>query len=256
MNITLQGKVAVITGAASGVGLATTREFLSSDARAVIAVDVKDPPSEDLQRLSTQYGDRLVYVCGDVGLESTAQSFTRVAGERFGRIDILFNNAGVGLVGPIHEHTSEQWDRVMNTNVKSIFWAAKSVIPMMIQQGGGVILNTGSISGHVGIAGQGVYGPSKGAVHQMTKQMAIEYADRGIRVNAIALGTVDTPMLQQAAETTDDPARFLEGLKSMHPIGRIATAEEAAKFVTFLASDAASFCTGAILSLDGGFIAR
>jgi NAD(P)-dependent dehydrogenase (short-subunit alcohol dehydrogenase family) len=144
----------------------------------------------------------------------------------------------------------------MNTNVKAVYWAASRVIPIMLQQREGVILNTGSISGLVGIAGQGAYAASKGAIHQMTRQMAVEYAASGIRVNAVALGTVDTPMLHRAAQESSNPDAFVETLQSQHPIGRIATAEEAARCITFLASDSATFFTGAILSLDGGYTAQ
>ena len=166
------------------------------------------------------------------------------------------NNAGVALVKPIHEHTESDWDFIMDTNVKALYWSARHVVPMMLQQRAGVILNTGSISGHVGIKGQGAYGPSKGALHQMTRQMAIEYAEYGIRVNALALGTIDTPIVQKSAEESGDPAAFVKMLKDNHPIGRIASASEVACFFTFLASDQATFFTGAILSMDGGFIAH
>lgn len=144
----------------------------------------------------------------------------------------------------------------MDTNVKAIYWSARHVVPVMRRQKSGVILNTGSIAGLVGIAYQGACGPSKGAVHQLTRQMAIEYAADGIRVNAVAPGTVDTPILRKSAQDSGDPQAFLIGLQNAHPIGRIATAEEAAKFMTYLASDDAGFFTGAVLSLDGGFTAK
>ncbi len=120
----------------------------------------------------------------------------------------------------------------------------------------GLILNTGSISGHVGITNQGAYGPSKGALHQMTRQMAIEYAKYGIRVNSVALGTVDTPIVYRSAMDSGDPDAFLAMLRGNHPIGRIATPEEVACFFTYLASDYATFFTGSILSMDGGYIAH
>jgi NAD(P)-dependent dehydrogenase (short-subunit alcohol dehydrogenase family) len=168
----------------------------------------------------------------------------------------MINNAGVAVIKKIADHTPEEWDRVMNINVKSIYWSAKSVVPEMQKRGGGLFLNTGSISSVVGLAEQGAYGPSKGAVIQITRQMAIDYAPDNIRVNAVCPGTVDTPLLQRAALESGDPQRFLDGLKSAHPIGRIALPQEIASFYRFLASDEARFFTGAILMIDGGFTAR
>jgi NAD(P)-dependent dehydrogenase (short-subunit alcohol dehydrogenase family) len=196
------------------------------------------------------------YVCGDVGLEATAVSYTAAAVEGLGRLDILVNNAGQSVVKPLHEHTPEDWERVFNSNVKAIYWAARHVIPQMIAQGGGVILNTGSISGEVGIPTQGAYAPSKGAIHQMTRQLAIEYAPYGIRVNAVACGTVDTPIVHRSAQASGDPAAYWAMLKENHPLGRIAQPEEVAAFFTYLASDLAGFFTGAVLMMDGGYTAR
>lgn len=252
MHITLEGKTAIVTGAASGIGLAIVQSYLEADAN-VVAVDVTPEP-ESLRALSA--GKRLGYVCGDVTREETARAFVQKAMQAFGRVDILVNNAAISVVKPLHEHTPEEWDAVMNTNVKAIFLAARHVVPVMLQQRSGVILNTGSISGQVGIPGQGAYAPSKGALHQMTRQMAIEYAPHGIRVNAIGLGTVDTPLVHRSAAASGNAEQFWAMLKDNHPIGRIASASEVAAFFTFLASDVASFFTGSILMLDGGFTAR
>jgi dihydroanticapsin dehydrogenase len=254
MQVTLTGKVAIVTGAASGIGAAIVRRYLESDAKGIVAVDLAPHLPPELTQLA---GDRLRYVRGDVALEPTAAEFTRVALESFGnRIDVLVNNAGVSVVKPIHEHTGEDWDRVMNTNVKAMFWAARHVIPVMIRQKSGVVLNTGSISGETGIPGQGAYGPSKGAVHELTRQMAVEYAPHNIRVNAVACGTVDTPIVHTSAAATGDPAAFWKMLRDNHPIGRVASPDEVAAFFTYLASDLASFFTGAILMLDGGYTAH
>lgn len=253
MNVTLSGKTAVVTGAASGIGLATVRRFLEAGAQGVIAVDV----GPDLPAVINEIGAaRVHYLRGDVAEESTAREFVRLAMDTYGRLDILVNNAGVSVVKPIHEHTSAEWDRVMTVNLKAAYWAAKHAIPVMIAQHSGVILNTGSISGETGIPGQGAYGPSKGAMHQMTRQMAIEYAPHGIRVNAICCGTVDTPLVHRAAADSGDPAKFWAMLKDNHPIGRVATPDEIACFYTYMASDLASFFTGAIIAMDGGYTAR
>jgi dihydroanticapsin dehydrogenase len=256
MNISLANKVAVVTGAASGIGLAITSQFLKCGAAGLIAVDRQPGMPEKLRACQEEFGSKLVMVQGDVGEESTAEQFTRAAMDHFGRIDILVNNAGVSVVRAIHEHTPEEWDRVMNTNVKAVYWASRHVIPIMMEQHTGLILMTGSISGEAGIPGQGAYAASKGALHQMTRQMAVEYARHNIRVNAVGCGTVDTPIVHNAAKASGNEAGFWEMLRSNHPIGRIATAEEVASFFAYLASDHATFFTGSVLMMDGGYTAH
>lgn len=252
MDLNLTGKVAIVTGAGSGIGLEVARLYLESGAD-VVAVDL------DLARAQAELPDgpgRLWTVVGDVSLGETADRYAAEAVQAFGRIDVMVNNAGVALTRSIAEVSPDEWDRVMNVNVKSLYWSARSVVPIMKTQKDGLFLNTGSISSVVGIPGQGVYGPSKGAVVQITRQMAIEYAADGIRSNAVCPGTVDTPLLRQAADQSGDPAGFLKGLQDAHPIGRIASADEVARFYVFLASDYARFLTGAILMIDGGFTAH
>ena len=256
MNISLAGKVSVITGASSGIGLAIVRLFLESAADGVVGVDLPRKIPRAVSDLKDSYGDRLQLVMGDVGIEATAVEFTQIALQHFGKVDVLINNAGTSVVKPLHEHTPEEWDLVLNTNVKAIYWAARHIIPGMIKGGGGVILNTGSISGQVGLVGQGAYAASKGAVHQVSRQMAIEYAPYNIRVNAICPGTVDTPLVQRSAEASGDPEAFWQMLRKGHPIGRIASPEEIAKVFLFMASDAASFITGSLLYVDGGYTAQ
>lgn len=256
MNISLTGKVAVVTGGSSGIGLAVVKQYLECDAAGVVAVDRRQGDPPELTECKARFADRLQILEGDVGVEETAMEFTRTAMERFGRLDVLVSNAAVSVVKPIHEHTPEEWDQVFNSNVKAVYWASRHVIPLMMRQGGGLILISGSISGEVGIPTQGAYGPSKGALHLMTRQMAVEYAKHNIRVNAIACGTVDTPIVHASAAASGDPAGYLEMLKRGHPIGRIASAEEVATFFAYMASDSASFFTGAILMMDGGFTAQ
>lgn len=256
MNVSLNGKVAVVTGASSGIGLAVTRKYLESDAAGVVAVFRRTVVPPQLEESQACFGDRLQIVHGDVAAEVTAVAYTRVAMERFGRIDVHVCNAAISVVKAIHEHTPEEWDEVFNANVKAVYWASRYVIPIMIRQGGGLFLLSGSISGEVGIPTQGAYAPSKGALHQMTRQMAMEYARHNIRVNTIACGTVETPIVHASAQKSGDPEGYWEMLRSNHPIGRIASADEVASFYTYMASDHASFFTGSILMMDGGFTAR
>lgn len=248
----LDGKVVVVTGAAAGIGEAIVRLFLAEGAR-LVAVDSDTRLDTVFER---EDAARLRTVVGDVASGETAELYTRTALDAFGRVDVMVNNAAISVVKPIAEHSPEEWDRVMNVNVKSLYWSARSLVPVMTGQGGGLFLNMGSISSVVGLGSQGAYGPSKGAVIQVTRQMAVDYASVGIRANAVCPGTVDTPMLHRAAADSGDPDAFLKGLGSAHPIGRIAAADEIARFFLFLASDDARFFTGAVLMIDGGFTAR
>jgi len=251
----LSNKVVIVTGAASGIGEAIVELFLESGAK-VVAVDIDPKLPAVAAKVAGDAANRVRCVVGDVSLESTARAYTREALAAFGRIDVMINNAGIVVIKKIADHTPEEWDRVFNINVKSIYWSARCVVPEMQKTGGGLFLNTGSISSVVGLNEQGAYGPSKGAVIQITRQMAIDYAVDNIRVNAVCPGTVDTPLLQKAAIDSGDVNKFLDGLKSAHPIGRISTPREMAAFYRFLASDVATFFTGAILMIDGGFTSR
>lgn len=251
----LDGKVCVVTGAASGIGAAILRRYLEEGAR-VVAVDLAPALPNDLTPLRDRFADRLRYVSGDVAKEQTAAAYVREALASFGRIDVMVNNAAILVVKAIHEHTPDEWDRTFDVNVKSLYWSARHCVPVMKKAGGGLFLNTGSISAVTGMPGQGAYCPSKGAVIQITRQMAVEYGGDGIRANAVCPGTVDTPLLQKGAVDSGDPKAFLHSFASAHPIGRIASSEEIAEFFVFLASDRARFFTGAVLMIDGGYTAK
>jgi NAD(P)-dependent dehydrogenase (short-subunit alcohol dehydrogenase family) len=256
MNISLQSKVAIVTGAFSGIGLAITRRFLECGITGFIAVDRRPKVPEQLRTLQEKFGSKLVLLNGDVAEGVTSERFTKAAMDKFGRIDILVNNAAISVVRAVHEHTPEEWDAVMNSNVKSVYWAARHVIPVMIRQHSGLILMTGSISGEAGIPMQGAYAPSKAALHEMTRQMAIEYAKHNIRVNAIACGTVDTPIVHSSAKASGDEQGFWNMLLRNHPIGRVASADEVAAFFAYMSSDYATFFTGSVLMMDGGYTAQ
>ena len=256
MEISLQNKVAVVTGASSGIGLAITNTYLECGARGVVAVFRRQQTPAELIEIQRRYPRQLVLVHGDVGEEQTSIEFMRAALDQFGRIDVLVSNAAVSIVKPVHLHTTEEWDEVMNSNVKALYWAARHLIPVMIAQRSGLILVSGSISGVAGIPTQGAYAPSKGALHQMTRQMAVEYAQHGIRVNTIACGTVDTPIVHKSAEASGDADAYWAMLRNAHPIGRIANADEVAAFYAYMATDLASFFTGAVLMMDGGYTAQ
>jgi NAD(P)-dependent dehydrogenase (short-subunit alcohol dehydrogenase family) len=222
----------------------------------VVAVFRREGLPAELAEVQKLYQEKLIIVRGDVGDEQTAINFTKTAIDRCGRIDVLVNNAAVSIVKALHLHSPEEWDAVMNANVKSLYWAARHVIPVMIEQHNGLVLISGSISGEAGIPTQGAYAASKGALHQMTRQMSIEYAKYGVRVNTVACGTVDTPIVHQSALASGDPEGYWAMLRNAHPIGRIASAQEVASFYTYMASDLASFFTGAVIMMDGGYTAQ
>jgi len=251
----LDNKVVIVTGAASGIGAQIVELFLKAGAR-LVGVDVDPHLTEWVAELDTLHPGQIRGVLGDVAEEATANAYLQEALDSFGTIDVMINNAAISYVKRITDHTPDEWDRVMNVNLKAIYWSARAVVPVMQQFGGGLFLNTGSISSVVGIADQGAYAPSKGAIIQLTRQMAIDYAADNIRVNAVCPGTVDTPLLRRSATNTGDAERFMAGLMAGHPVGRIAQAEEIAQFYLFLASDHARFFTGAILMIDGGFTAQ
>ena len=256
MNISLNGKVAVVTGASSGIGLAITRTYLDCDSAGVVAVfrwkEVPDELSEAL-RLNP---DRLMMVRAMWRWSRPRSRSRRQRWNVSADWNVLVSNAAISIVKAVHLHTPEEWDTVMNANVKSLYWAARHVIPVMMEQKSGLILISGSISGEVGIPTQGAYAPPKAALHQMARQMAIEYGAHGIRVNTIACGTVDTPIVHQSAAASGDPDGYWKMLRNAHPIGRIASADEVASFYAYMATDLASFFTGAILLIDGGYTAQ
>jgi NAD(P)-dependent dehydrogenase (short-subunit alcohol dehydrogenase family) len=221
---------------------------LAERGASVVAVDVS-PKVEEL------VGERVTAVEGDASVAATAERAAETAAQRFGRIDVLVNNAGHIVWKTLADTTEAEWDRVMAVNVKSMFLHCRAVLPAMLAQGGGAIVNTASISGLIGLPGQAAYAASKGAVVQLTRQLAVEYGGANIRVNAVAPGAVATPFLLDFVATLDDPDGVAAEIKASHPLNRFAEPEEVAESILFLASDAAAFTTGTILGVDGGYTA-
>jgi NAD(P)-dependent dehydrogenase (short-subunit alcohol dehydrogenase family) len=238
------GKVAIVTGAAGAIGSAVTRLLVDGGA---------DVVATDLAAIAV--ADGVVALEGDASLAETAERAVRTAVGHFGRLDVLVNNAGHIVYKTILDTSDEEWDRVMAVNVRSMFVHCRATIPIMQEQGGGAIVNVASISGLIGIPALTAYTASKGAVVQLTRQLAVEWAAAGIRVNAVAPGAIDTPFLTDFVSAQDDPEEVAAAIRAEHPLGRWGTAGEVAEAVVFLASDRASFVTGAVLAADGGFTA-
>lgn len=249
----LGGKVALITGGASGMGMVASRLFAAEGA-SVVLTDVADEPGEAVATEITSAGGNAAYVHADVSIEDDCAAMVRTAVETFGGLHILYNNAGVmpNDDSSVHTNTEALWDLVLGINVKGVAFGCKYGIPAMIESGGGSIVNVASFVAWMGAAtSQTAYTASKGAVLAMTREIAVEYARKGIRCNALCPGPIDTPLL---AELLSDDAKRQRRFVHI-PMGRLGRAEELAKAALFLASDDSSFMTGASLIVDGGITA-
>lgn len=249
----LSGKVAVITGASSGIGRAAA-ELFARESAAVVAADVLDDAGRDLADAISSAGGTCTYVHADTGREADIEAMIHLALSQYGRLDVLFNNAGIeGLQGATADADVDNWDRVININLKGVFLGMKHGIKAMLQHGGGAIVNNASVAGLVGFANIPAYCAAKGGVVQLTRAAAIEYATQNVRVNCLCPGVIDTPMVQRF---TGGDAAATNAMTAMEPVGRLGRADEVAQLALYLASDRASFVTGAIVPVDGGFVAR
>jgi NAD(P)-dependent dehydrogenase (short-subunit alcohol dehydrogenase family) len=247
----LTGKVAIVTGGASGIGRATVL-LLARAGAAVAVVDLDQVGGDSMARQIVGAGGRVIFIPADVSQEAACQRAVERTVREFGRLDILFNNAGIVRRATVVDTSIEDWDRVMAVNVRSVFLLCKYAIPHMAAAGGGSIINNASGWGIVGGGRAAAYCASKGAIVQLTRAMAIDHGAESIRVNCICPGDTDTAMLRsEARQLGVDEARFLAE-SADRPLRRIAQPEEIAQAVLFLASDAASFVTGAVLAVDGG----
>jgi NAD(P)-dependent dehydrogenase (short-subunit alcohol dehydrogenase family) len=241
----------LVTGAAGGVGRALVQSLVAEGAR-VCATDI----TPGVMELEATGEGRVAAVAADVSLAVDVAKVFRIARERFGGVDALVSNAGAIVTKPVHETTEEEWDRVLDSNAKALFLTAREAIPEMLQRGRGVIVATGSISSVVGLPAQAAYCASKGALLQLVRQMAVDYAAYGIRVNAVGPGSIDTPFLTQYLDGLPDPAAGLADIKAAHPMGRIAQPQEVADAIVYLLGPKSSFVTGQILMVDGGYAVR
>ncbi|HLU21738.1 MAG TPA: glucose 1-dehydrogenase [Bacillaceae bacterium] len=244
----LKDKVAIVTGGASGIGLATVKAFINKGAKVVIA-DYNEDGGKSVETDLKSSGADVTFIYVNAAEEKSVENLVQKTVKTYGRLDIMVNNAGIGVLAETHELSYEDYHKVIAINQDGVFYGAKYAIREMLKTGGGSIVNTASILGHVGEAGAFAYNASKGAVNILTKSLALEYADKNIRVNAVCPGYVESGMVNK--EALGD---FYDGLVARHPIGRLGTADEIAHGIIFLCEN--EFVTGSSLMIDGGYTAQ
>ena len=242
--IDLQGISAIVTGAAGGVGRETVTALREAGAETIIAEDI-DPAVRELE------GDGVVGLVGDVADPGTAAAAVAAAQERGGRLDLLVNNAARFLLKGILDTTDDEWDGVMRTNIRGVFVHARAALPALLETRG-TIVNVASVSGMVGSPASAAYSASKGAVVQLTRQLAVEFAPQGVRVLAVGPGAIDTEFVNRSLGLDPGGRDVPQAVIDSHPLGRVADPREIAELITFLASPLAAFMTGAIVMADGG----
>ena len=248
-----KGKRVIVTGGGSGIGKATAEAFLSEGAKVAIFDVSEAGGNKAISELKKKGYDPLLLV-GDVSNSSDVKRMVKGAVAKLGGIDVLFNNAGILVEGTIEKVSEKDWDRIMSVNVKGVFLMSKEIVPIMLKQKKGVIVNNASCSGLVGDRNAIAYNTSKGAVVLMTKCLALDYALMNIRCNCVCPGEIETPMFHQEAKARNMPLdEYRKELCGYHPIGRLGVPSEVANAVLFLASEDASFITGAAFSVDGGY---
>jgi hypothetical protein len=247
----LKDKVAVITGAASGIGQAAALLFAKEGA-AVVLADINEKGGQETVEQIVRDDGTAIFVRTDVAKEDEVKHLVETAIKTYGAVDVLFNNAGVMIEKMLHETTADEWDQLMDIDFKGVFLCSKYVIPHMQGQGGGSIINNASVNGLIAEPAIAAYCGAKGGVSALTRAMALDYGADGIRVNAICPGYIDTPMNDMYFAAQPDPDASRRAAGGLHALGRTGTPEEVACCALFLASDEASFVTGANWVVDGG----
>lgn len=245
------GKVAVVTGGSMGIGGAAVCKFAEAGATTVIA-DIDEAKGKALEQNLRSKGFDVHFIPTDVASDEMMRRLMDQTFSLKGRLDILYNNAGVAISGEITGLSEADWQKVININLGGVFRGCKYAIPYMLKQGKGAIVNCASVQAIRGFMGWAGYAASKGGILSLTRQAAIQYAGNGIRVNAVAPGTIMTPMNEKIFKEVEDPQALIQTWNAAHPIGRFGQPEEIADLVLYLCSDAASFITGQMFVADGG----
>lgn len=248
----LEGKNCIVTGGSSGIGAATVRRFVVEGAEVLIA----DIAIEDARALSDELGDAVSAIQCDVRVESDVQAVAEAAYGRWDHVHVLVNNAGSELNRTYDETTEEEWDRVLNTDLKGPWLMCKHIVPRMVEAGDGSVINIASLNGLVGFPLSTAYGSAKGGLVVFTRDMAIELANSGVRFNCVCPGVIETGMMERWTDLMPDKEEAKNMLKGVMPIGRMGTADEVAGAIFFFASQDSSLCQGAVLCVDGGFTAQ
>jgi NAD(P)-dependent dehydrogenase (short-subunit alcohol dehydrogenase family) len=254
MSDDFKDKVVLITGGTSGIGLAAAEIFLKRGACVALAGRCSDKGMQALADLA-EYGNKVWYVKGNVAICKDCQLIIQQAVEHFGRLDVVVNSAGIYLEKAIADVTEEDYERVMDTNIKGTYFIAKFAVTELRKTGAGAIINVSSDAGMNGNLLCSTYCASKGAVNTFTKALALELAPYSIRVNAVCPGDIHTPLLDEQLKDSGNVEKDLKEMASIYPLGRIGRPEEVANVIAFLASDKASFITGALWAIDGGLTA-
>ena len=252
MNLDFSGKVAIVTGGAMGIGEATAGKLAGLGASVAI-FDIDDQAGRKTAASIAGDGRTCDFFCCNVAVSSEVSKAVDAVSRKFGHIDILVSNAGIQLYGDAVTTTEDDWDRLMGINLKGCFLISKYVVPYLLKNGGAIVI-VGSVQSMTAIGNSAAYVTSKHGLLGLTRAMSLDYADKGIRVNCVCPGAVDTPMLRWAANLSGDPDKVIDTCNRMHPVGRIGKAEEIADAIAYLASPMASFITGAALLVDGGML--
>lgn len=251
METTFKNKVALVTGGASGIGRATALAFAKKGAK-VVVVDWKE--NDEMVNLIKKLGSEAIFIKCDVSKSDGVKAMVAQTIAAFGRLDYAFNNAGIeGASAPTQDCSEENWDKTIGVNLKGVWLCMKYEIPEMLKQGKGAIVNCASVAGLVGFAGLPAYVASKHGIVGLTKTTALECATQGIRVNVVCPGVIQTPMIDRLTGKTKEG---IERFKGFEPIGRFGLPEEIANAVVWMCSDEASFVTGHVMAVDGGFTAQ